>query len=229
VGVFGTSAGTEPGVDGYLRGQVFNREVPEVEDLHYRADDKLINRTNDDGDFEMYVTNSQIPATSDSLPMQVIPGFNRFNPFSPQNFYGLEILFRNGGVYHRLPEFLDSKKTISEVFSIYGYRYLVYALQLNIESYPTINQPTSPQPLENEDYNPFLTFNLAFYKKLKGNKFKLKRVISEVGGYSLAGWQILQYPPGHFYANRWYYSFQAQLAIELDVTTGLTRQIPRTP
>jgi hypothetical protein len=29
VGVFGTSAGTEPGVDGYLRGQVFNREVPE--------------------------------------------------------------------------------------------------------------------------------------------------------------------------------------------------------
>jgi hypothetical protein len=35
VGVFGTSAGTEPGVDGYLRGQVFNREVPEKKCLEF--------------------------------------------------------------------------------------------------------------------------------------------------------------------------------------------------
>lgn len=35
MGVFGTSPGTEPRVDGYLRGQVFNREVPEKKCLEF--------------------------------------------------------------------------------------------------------------------------------------------------------------------------------------------------
>jgi hypothetical protein len=43
VGILGTSAGTEPGVDGYLRGQVFNREVPKKK-KYLRIKIRAINR-----------------------------------------------------------------------------------------------------------------------------------------------------------------------------------------
>jgi hypothetical protein len=226
VGVFGTSAGTEPLVDGYLRGQVFNREVPEVEDLYYRA-----LRLSSGGSVgvggDLWATNSQLPNVSDANGLAGL-GLNLIS-ISSGNFggapwpYGMGKPRNQENIYYQNPEYLDSKKAVRELFTIYGFRYLVYTGTYNGLTEISFNRPIPAPPS-----SILVEQRLELLKRLKGNKFQLKKLVTEISGYG--SWQLFEYPPTDpFNAGGWFFYANAVIALELDVTTGATRQIPRTP
>jgi hypothetical protein len=213
-------------VDGYLRGQVFNREVPEVEDLYYRLSVQPQYTS-------LFATNNQLSSTSDADDIALSPDFHRVDVST--GFGGIFWQYGIGApqqqaVRYQLPEYLDSKKAVREVFSIYGYRYLVYVRTVRIQQEIQYYRPIPALPSGAEDFNPELELNLDFYKRLKGDKLKFKKRIAEMSGYSAEGWKLFVYPnTDPVNGGGWYHYFNAEIALELDVTTGLTRQIPRTP
>lgn len=222
MGILGTSPGTEPIARNYLRGQVFNREVPEKENLHYRLFTPPYPSY-----YRLFVTNNQISSTSDVNDIALNSDFHLAYSFIGGWLYGLGAP-QLQAIYYQLPEFSDSKKAIKEVFSIYGYKYLVYVCSLRIQTEPRNYLPIPLLPTGSEDFNPKLELNIDFYNRLKSNKFKFKRPASQMSGYSLEGWKLFVYPPNSpVSANNWYHYFNAEIATELDCQNGYFRQIPR--
>jgi hypothetical protein len=223
VGILGTSAGTEPIVPDYLRGQVFNREVKEPEDLYYWSPklglqfaglSKPLFATNQQ---LSYISDAENLLTNPTLDIIPVPNSNAGLKYGIGDPFANLIYYRLGG------EYLDKKKAVENVFAVYGFRYLLYTTVYRGLTEVQYYRPIAPPPPLVE-----LQVRLSLITRQKNKSFRFKRDLMVITGNALQGWQLYEYPLSDpVYGGGWYYYNNAIVAIELDVVTGAVRQVPR--
>jgi hypothetical protein len=244
VGILGTSAGTEPIVPDYLRGQVFNREVPlkEEEFLAHRISSRSYSPTwNGDiaGTFASYEPIISVDSQGFLLTSGGIKNIRQFFDWQAPGEYPLWYSLNDENFFNRgYPEadgittsyvtrykFKEIKK-----LQMIGLRFIVFRSLEYLETMPTY-EPVDPPQYE-------LSFVQAgLFKSTKEKPFDNSRppeVVNRSGVLKpqlfleqfnyLHDWRE-KFVDGSTIYRSWYRGI-AQ-ALEYDLLTGLTRSVPR--